>query len=92
MRDNSHLLTAKSAGMSGEGIERGVTAEVQVTSAGRTGQTSCLVNLQAVEKRYRGSRDKEETGEKAEFSELNEHFEPVFDAVFGNADRFSTPC
>jgi hypothetical protein len=47
---------------------------------------------QGVEKRYRGSRDKTKTGEKAQFSELNEHFEPVFNTVFGNVDSFSTSC
>jgi peroxiredoxin (alkyl hydroperoxide reductase subunit C) len=45
-----------------------------------------------LKKRYRGSRDKAKTGEKAQFSELNEHFEPVFNAVSGNADSFSTSC
>jgi hypothetical protein len=42
-----------------------------------------MLNLreQAVEKRRRGSRGKAKTGEKAEFTVVNEHFEPVFNAA-----------
>jgi chromosome segregation ATPase len=35
---------------------------------------------------------RQKQAQKAQFSELNEHFEPVFNAVFGNADSFSTSC
>jgi hypothetical protein len=37
---------------------------------------------QVVEKRSRGSRDKADTGEKAEFTGVNEHFEPISNAPF----------
>ncbi|WP_157672165.1 hypothetical protein [Cellvibrio sp. PSBB006] len=37
--------------------------------------------LETSEKCWRGSQRKAKTGEKAEFTRVNEHFEPVFNAA-----------